>query len=300
MNCVDDIRKLAREKNAIILAHNYQLPEIQDIADFTGDSLELARIAAHHTARIIVFCGVHFMAESAALLAPQKKVILPDSQARCPLADMAQPETVLELKKTYPDAIVVSYINTSAAVKAVSDVCCTSSNAIKVVKALPSRKVIFIPDKNLGKWVEQHVDKEIILWQGFCPSHCAFTKSELEAVRKQHPDALVMVHPECDPSIVELADEVLSTGGMVSFVKKTHAKKIIVATEKGIIHRLKKEAPHIEYILPSEKFICPDMKKITLEKLYWALLHEETIITVEEKIRHNAMACLKKMLELSN
>ncbi|MCX7679470.1 MAG: quinolinate synthase NadA [Spirochaetes bacterium] len=300
MSIIDTIRNLARAKDAIILAHNYQPPEIQDVADFVGDSLELARIASRHAAQMIVLCGVHFMAESAAILAPHKKVILPVLDAGCPMADMAHPDEVCELKRKHPDAMVITYINSTAAVKAVSDVCCTSSNAVRIVKAVPSQKVIFVPDKNLGKWVARHVEKEILLWEGFCPTHQLFTKSELLNAKRKHPDAVVMVHPECDPEVIDLADEILSTSGMVNFVKRTSAKKIIVGTEKEIIHRLKREAPHVEYILPSDKLVCPNMKKITLEKLFRALSDEEPAIAVEEQIRQQAFRCLEKMLELSN
>jgi quinolinate synthase len=293
------IKKLAREKNAIILAHNYQIDEIQDIADFTGDSLELSQIAAKNDARMIVLCGVHFMAESAAMLAPHKKVIIPDPTAGCPMAHMAEPDDVLELKKQHPGAAVVTYINSTAAVKACSDVICTSSNALKIVERVEADEIIFVPDKNLGSYVQRFTKKRIILWKGFCPTHEKFTLEDLAAVRAKHPDALIMVHPECRPDVIDMADEVLSTGGMVKFVQKTDAKKIIVGTEIGMIHKLRSVAPHIDYILASDSFICPNMKKINLTKLLRSLQSEKTIVTVEEGVRDKARKALDRMLELS-
>jgi quinolinate synthase len=295
----NEIRSLAKKKNAIILAHNYQLPEIQDVADFCGDSLELARLAASNNAGMIIFCGVHFMAESAAMLAPEKKVILPELSAGCPMADMAEASDVLEMKKNHPDAAVVTYINSSAAVKAVSDVCCTSANAVRVVQSINAKKIIFVPDRNLGHYVSRFVDKEMILWEGFCPTHERLTVADIEYARKNHPDAVVMVHPECTPQVIDVADEVRSTGGMIAFAKTTQAKKIILGTEKGMIHRLKKEAPHIEYFPASESLVCPNMKKINLIKLHDALDREETVMNVEFSIRERAVRCLEKMLELS-
>ena len=300
MDIGNEIVHLAREKNALILAHNYQREEIQDIAHHTGDSLELARIAATNYADIIVFCGVHFMAESAAMLSPGKKVLLPDATAGCPMADMAVPADLMEMKQQHPDAAVVTYINSSASVKALSDVCCTSANAVDIVRRIDAKKILFVPDKNLGHYVSRFTDKEVIPWKGFCPTHERFTRDELTNLRSRYPEALVMVHPECRPEIVDLADEVLSTGGMVNFVRKTDRKKIIVGTEQGMIHKLKSVAPHIEYILASESFICPNMKKITLEKLRNALIEEAPVITVPGDISRTAVRCLEKMLELSN
>lgn len=293
------IRKIARKKNAIILAHNYQLPEIQDVADYTGDSLELARIAAESNAEMIIFCGVHFMAESAAMLSPQKKVILPDPSAGCPMANMADASDVQEMKKEHPDAAVVTYINSTASVKAVSDVCCTSANAVKIVNLLEAKKIIFVPDKNLGHYVSRFTEKEIILWEGFCPTHQRLTVEEIVDAKRKYPDALVMVHPECSPEIIDIADEVRSTGGMIKFARETSARRIIVGTEKEMIYRLKKEAPHIEYIVPSDWLVCPNMKKIDLRKLHRALLSEETVITVDADTRMRGVRCLEKMLELS-
>jgi len=299
MDIQKKIKKLARDKNALILAHNYQNPEIQDIADETGDSLELARIAAKNPADIIVFCGVHFMAESAAILSPQKKVLLPEPAAGCPMADMAEPADVVELRAKYPDAKVVSYINTTAAVKAVSDVICTSSNAVKIVEKIDADTVIFVPDKNLASWVQRHTSKKIIPWNGFCPTHERFSEEDLAKVRAEHPGVFVIVHPECRPGVVDKADAVYSTGDMVRFVKSTDLKKIIVGTETGMIHKLKSAAPGIEFIPASPSFVCPNMKKITMQKLYDTLLNENNRVTVDQSTASRARAALDRMLELS-
>jgi quinolinate synthase len=293
------IKKLARDKEALVLAHNYQIDEIQDIADFSGDSLELSQIAAKNSASMIVLCGVHFMAESAAMLSPRKKVIIPDPTAGCPMADMVGPDDVAELKNLHPGAMVVTYINSTAAVKACSDVICTSSNAVKIVERVEADEIIFLPDKNLGSYVQRFTKKKIILWKGFCPTHERFTREELAAVREKHPDALVMVHPECRPEVIDLADEVFSTGQMFKFVQQTDKKKIIVGTEMGMIHKLRSVAPDIEYILASESFICPNMKKINLQKLLRALESEKTLVTVEDGVRDKARKALDRMLELS-
>lgn len=299
LQIAEHIRELAKKKNAIILAHNYQNPEIQDMAHYTGDSLELARIAAKNDADIIVFCGVHFMAESAYILSPQKKVLLPDKSAGCPMADMADVDALVELKKEYPDAVVVTYINSTAAIKAESDVCCTSSNAVKIVQGVEGDTILFLPDKNLADYVQRFTDKKIIPWKGFCPTHEQYSAEELKKIREKHPDAVVMVHPECNREVVDLADEVLSTGQMVTFVKETDKRKIIVGTEKGMIHKLQSVAPDKEYILASKAFVCPNMKKITLEKVLKSLENEEPEIRVPEEIRIKALGSLTRMLELS-
>ncbi|MCP4129623.1 MAG: quinolinate synthase NadA [bacterium] len=299
MNYIDEIKKLAKEKNAIILAHNYQNGEIQDLADVSGDSLELARIAAKNDAEIIVFCGVHFMAESASILSPQKMVLLPEISAGCPMADMAEAEDLRELKEEHPDAKVVTYINSTAAVKALSDVICTSSNAMKIVERIDGDKIIFVPDKNLGSYVQRFTKKEIIPWKGFCPTHERFSEEDLASIKEKHPGVLVMVHPECRPGVIDMADEVFSTGHMVQFVQETKVKKIIVGTEAGMIHKLKSVAPDIEYIPATDSFICPNMKKIDIEKVYKSLLNEETVITVDETVAEKSRMALEKMLELS-
>lgn len=296
---VKEIEKLKKQKKAIILAHNYQNPEVQDIADFTGDSLELSRIAADNDAEVIIFCGVHFMAESAYILSPQKKVILPDITAGCPMADMATAQDVLEMKKKNPDAVVVTYINSSADVKAVSDICVTSANAVQIVNKLKESKIIFVPDRNLAHYVQRFTTKQIIPWKGFCPTHDRFTKDELIAVKQKYPEACVIVHPECRPEIIDMADKVLSTGQMVKNINTIPHKQVIVGTEEGMLHKLKKIAPEKEFILASKDFICPNMKKITLEKILIALSEEQPIVTVKEDTRIKAFAALQKMLDLS-
>ncbi|HNR87571.1 MAG TPA: quinolinate synthase NadA [Spirochaetota bacterium] len=298
-NLTQEIKRIAREKSALILAHNYQTEDVQDIADHTGDSLELARIAARNDARIIVFCGVHFMAESAHMLSPEKTVLLPDPDAGCPMADMADAEDVLRLRDEHPDAAVVTYINSSAAVKAVSDVCCTSSNAVAIVKAIANDSIIFVPDRNLGSYVQRFTEQRIIPWNGFCPTHERFTIEELERAKRRHPDAIVMVHPECRPEVVDRADEVLSTGKMVAFAQSISGRNIIVGTEVGMLHKLKTAAPANEYILAAPGFVCPNMKKITLKKIYDSLVSESPIITVDADVASRAVRCLERMLELS-
>ena len=299
MTLTSRIRALAEEKKAIILAHNYQPGEIQDAAHVTGDSLELSRIAADNDAEIVVFCGVHFMAESASILSPEKKVLLPVPDAGCPMADMAVSSALLEMKEKYPDAAVVTYINSSAEIKALSDVICTSSNAVKIVQRLDAKRIIFLPDRNLGSYVQKFTDREIILWDGYCPVHDRFATVQVEKLRTEYPDAIMIAHPECRGDVLDMADEVQSTGEMVSFVEKTEARRIIVATENGMIHKLRAVAPQIEYIEASPDFICSDMKKITLEKLYNSLLNEETVIAVNDNVREKAGRALNRMLELS-
>ncbi len=294
-----EIRKLAAGKNALILAHNYQRAEVQAVADYTGDSLELARIAADNPAEIIVFCGVHFMAESAAILSPEKKVLIPDPTAGCPMADMAIEDDLIAMRGRYPDAMVVTYINSSAGVKALSDVCCTSANAVKIVQRVEARRVIFVPDRNLGRWVQRFTDREIIQWKGYCPTHERFSAEDLAEAKRLHPDALVMVHPECRPEVIDMADEVFSTGQMVKFVQETDRTKIIVGTEEGMLHKLRSAAPGKDYILASKALVCPNMKKTTLEKVYAALANEEPVVSVSSGMREKALGCLRRMLELS-
>lgn len=300
MDVIREIREMAARKNAVILAHNYQPGVIQDVADYTGDSLELARIAESTRADIIVFCGVHFMAESASILNPAKKVLLPDAGAGCPMADMVTPEDVKAFRREHPGAAVVTYINSSAAVKAVSDVVCTSANARDIVERMPADTILFFPDRNLASYVQRFTAKKIIPWKGFCPTHELFSVEALERARRARPEALVMVHPECRPEVVDRADEVLSTGGMVRFAEKTDRREIIVGTESGMIHRLQKAAPHVEFIPASPRFICPDMKKITLEKLRDSLLNEAPVITVDVTTAKCALSSLQKMLALSS
>ncbi|MBN1501165.1 MAG: quinolinate synthase NadA [Spirochaetes bacterium] len=299
MDIIEKIREIASQKNAVILAHNYQPEEIQKAAHHTGDSLELSRIAAESDADIIVFCGVYFMAESAYILSPQKKIIIPEPDAGCPMADMADPERINEFRAKYPGAKVVCYINSTAAAKAVSDVCCTSSNAVKIISSIDADRIIFIPDKNLGSYVAESTDKEIILWDGYCPIHNARSVDELLAAKSEHGDAEVLMHPECPKELRDLADRILSTGEMVSYCRDNKGKKFIIATENGMIYKLKSEAPENEYIQVTTDFICPDMKKITLEKLYNSLINEEPSVTVDPEIADKAYSSLDKMLKMS-
>ena len=299
MNYPEEIKKLAEQKKAIIVAHNYQTEEVQDLADFCGDSLELAQLAKNNTAERIVFCGVYFMAEAAAILSPEKKVILPDLEAGCPLADTITKTELRQMKKKYPAAEVVVYINSSAATKTEADVICTSSNAVKVVNKMKAKEIIFAPDKNLANYVQRHTDKKIIPWPGFCPTHENFSKDDFLEIKNKYPEALSIVHPECRLEIIDLADEVLSTGQMVKFVKTAKAKKIIVGTEKGMIHKLKSVAPQIEYILAAKSFTCPNMKKITPKKIYHSLLNEDNLVKVDQETSLLAEKSLDKMLSLS-
>lgn len=299
MDIKKEILEIAEQKNALIIAHNYQNPGIQDIAHFTGDSLELARRASSTDADIIVFCGVHFMAEAASILSPEKKVILPVADAGCPMADMAEADDLLRMKKQYPDAAVVTYINSSAAVKAVSDVICTSSNALAIVEKIDADRIIFVPDKNLGNYVQRYTDKEIIYWKGFCPTHEQFTLKDLKAVKEKYPDAMVVSHPECRPEVVDASDRVFSTGGMVKFVENHGSGRLIIATETGMLHRLKKANPDVELIPASADFICPNMKKIDYPILKNSLIQEKEIITVDPDIASLSKKALDRMLELS-
>ncbi|MCM8814590.1 MAG: quinolinate synthase NadA [Candidatus Omnitrophica bacterium] len=296
---IDEIRKIKEKKNAVILAHNYQMPEIQDVADFVGDSLELARKATEITdSGLIIFCGVRFMAETAKILNPGKKVFLPAFDAGCPLADMARVEDVMKLKEKNPDVPVVSYVNTSADVKAISDVCCTSSNAATVVKNIPSDTVIFLPDRNLGYFVQKQVpEKKLILWDGYCFVHRQFTIQDLKLARKKYTDAEIMVHPECNPEVQEAADFVLSTSGMLKRAKISDSKIFIIGTEEGLIHRLKKENPYKEFFSLGSARVCFNMKKTTLEKLKDCLENETDEIVLSENVIKKARSALDAMLK---
>lgn len=297
----EKIDKLKKERNAVILVHNYQPPEVQDIADILGDSLDLSLQAAKVKAKVIVFCGVHFMAETAAIVSPDKKVIMPEVTAGCPMADMISVEKLKELKREHPGAKVVCYVNTSAAVKAESDICCTSANSEKVVRSLKdAREVIFVPDKYLGHYTSTKVkDKKFILWQGYCPIHANILPRHIEKARKDHPQAAVMVHPECRPETIALADEVLSTGGMMKYAKKTKVKEIIVGTETGIIYRLQKENPSKRFYPAYDQAICPNMKKNSLEKVLWALEDLKTEVAVPKATADRARTAIERMLKLS-
>lgn len=294
-----DIRSLLKERKAILLAHNYQRDEIQEIADLCGDSLGLSIAASQTDASVIVFCGVHFMAESAAILSPNKKVILPRMDAGCPMADMITPEKLLREKERFPDTPVVAYVNSTAEVKALSDICCTSANAVKVVNSLDGcGRVLFVPDMNLAHYVGRFVNKEVIGYKGFCPTHHRLKPEEVLRYKERYPDAVFVCHPECRPEVVDLADHVCSTSGMYKFAKETRAKRIIVGTEMGILYRLRKENPDKEFILPSKSLICPNMKLTTLEDCLYALERMENIVEVPEEVRIPAKRALDRMLSI--
>jgi quinolinate synthase len=296
---IEKILNLKTRKKAIILVHNYQLGEVQDIADFIGDSLELSQKAARTDAEVIVFCGVHFMAETASIICPDKTVLLPDLHAGCPMANMITPQALREKKKEYPRATVVCYINTSAAVKAESDICCTSANAVRLVEKLTDvEDIIFVPDQYLGSYVASQTGKKMILWPGYCPTHVRILPQDIMRRKAEHPQAKAVVHPECRPEVKALADAVLSTGGMIRFARETDARKIIVGTEIGIIHRLQKENPEKKFIPASEQAICPRMKLITLETILWSLENMTHEVKVPERIRRRARAAVDKMLEV--
>jgi len=294
----EKIIALKKRRNAVILAHNYQLGEVQDIADFVGDSLELSQKAAKSDADVIVFCGVHFMAETAFILCPDKTVLLPDIHAGCPMADMITAERLRERKRELPGAIVVCYINSSAEVKAESDVCCTSANAVKVIESLDAEEILFVPDQYLGHYISTKTDKRISPWPGFCPTHIRIQPQYITNLRQKHPQAKVVVHPECRPEVIVLADEVLSTGGICRYAHRSEVKEMIVGTEIGIIHRLRKENPGKKFIPASEQAICPRMKLITLESVFWSLQEMTPEVKVPEEIRLKAKAAVDKMLEI--
>jgi len=291
------IRQLLKERNAILLVHNYMRDEVQAIADITGDSLALSVEAAKTDADVIVFCGVHFMAESAAILSPDKKVLLPRPDAGCPMADMVTAEGLKQLKSQHPGVPVVTYVNSSAEIKALSDICCTSANAVSVVRSLPDKKLIFVPDRNLGRYIASKLpEKEFVFWQGFCPTHERMTVAAVQAKKAAHPDALFICHPECAPEVVALADQVCSTSGMYDFCKQSLAKKFIIGTEAGILFRLKAENPNKQFILATPALICPNMKLTSLEDVLYALEQMTPVITVPEDIRIPALRSLERML----
>jgi len=295
----EKIAKLKKERNAVILSHNYQLPEVQDVADYRGDSLELSRIAAKTPAKVIVFCGVHFMAETASILCPQKKVIMPDVNAGCPMASMITAEQLGKLKREHPKAVVVGYVNTSALVKAELDVCCTSTNAAAVVNALKDEKeIIFVPDKYLADFVSKKTGRKLIPWNGYCPTHVKILPEDIIREKKFHPQAKVIVHPECLPQVVALADAALSTSQMCKFAKETEAEEIIVGTEVGLIYRLKKDNPTKEFYPASEAAVCPNMKRTTQEKILWALEELKEEVKVSDEIRLRARKAIDRMLEI--
>lgn len=314
------ILELKEQKRAIILAHNYQRGEVQDIADFVGDSLELSRTAATIDCNIIVFCGVNFMAESASILSPDKTVLLPEIEAGCPMADMIRvdsprpvrtkfpgfenppafvypPEyTLRDIRRQYPGVPVVAYVNTTAAVKAESDICCTSANVVKVIESLPGDRVICIPDKNLSMWAARNTDKQVIAWDGYCNVHERVTADDVKNARSEHPDALVLAHPECRPEVLDLADHVTSTSGMLRFAKSSAAKEFVVGTEIGLMHRLRQENPDKSFFPLRKDMICPNMKKTTLKSIVRAFKENTYEIRVPEHIRIPAKRALDRML----
>lgn len=297
---IDRINELRKEKNAIILTHNYQLGEVQDIADFVGDSLELSIKANATDADVIVFCGVRFMAETAYILSPEKTVLLPVLESGCPMADMAESGELIKLKAEHPEALVVTYVNSSADVKAESDICVTSSNALKIVSELPEdREIIFVPDKNLGAYIQHKTGRKMILWPGFCPTHMRITPEHIKKRIEEYPEAKVIVHPEAKMDVIELADEALSTGGMVRFAKESDCRQIIVGTEMGMIYRLQKENPDKQFIPVSEQAICPNMKMTRLDDVLASLEKMQHRITIPEDIRIKAKKPIELMLEKS-
>jgi quinolinate synthase len=297
-----EIRELAQERNAIILAHNYQWPDVQDVADTTGDSLGLALEAQKTNADLIVFCGVHFMAESAKVLNPEKKVLLPNLSAGCSLADSISPESLDEWKERYPGYTVVTYVNSTAEVKAMSDICCTSANAVAVVRSLPTNKILFTPDRNLGNWVKRQVpEKDIAVYDGACPTHDVLRGANVQKVRGQHPDAVVIAHPECREDIIAIADEVCSTTAMLGRIARyPHTKTFIVATESGIIHQMQKKYPDREFVMADGcigcRLHCPYMKMIGLEDVRRSLVEDKFEITVGAEVAAGARRALDRML----
>jgi len=293
---VDRILALREEREAIILAHNYQVGPVQDIADLVGDSLELSRAAASMEGKVIVFCGVDFMAETAAILSPEKKVILPAPDACCPMAEMVTAGEIRVLRERYPDAAVVAYVNTTAEVKAESDICCTSANAVKVVESLGEDRVIFVPDRNLALYVARFSEKEILPWEGYCIVHDRFTPADVRAARGRHPGAEVIVHPECRPEVIDLSDGVFSTSGIIRHACTGEGKEFIIGTEVGILHRLGKECPGKSCYPLSEKAVCVNMKKTDLLKVFNALQRLEPRITVPREVARRARTAIDRML----
>lgn len=295
---IDRINELRKEKNAIILAHNYTFGPVQDIADFVGDSLELSKVAANVEQDVIVFCGVRFMGETAKILSPDKTVLLPVEDAGCPMADMAAADALRELKKEHPGAVAVCYVNSTAEVKTEVDICCTSSNAEKIVESIPEDKeIIFLPDSNLGQNISNATGRKMILWEGYCPIHMRFTPEMVERRRREFPDAAFIVHPECPPDVVALADAALSTGGMLEFARNTDKKQIILGTESGIIYRLKKENPDKTFIVLSEQAVCTDMKKVLLEDVLASLENMQNQVELDEETIARAKAPILRMIE---
>lgn len=293
------IQKLKEEKNAIILAHYYQPDLVQDLADYLGDSFGLSQKAANTDADLIVFCGVKFMGESAKILSPKKTVLLPEIMAGCPMADMVDVKGLRKMKEEYPEHTVVTYVNTSAAVKAESDVCCTSSNALKIVESIDSDKILFVPDKNLGSYLAQRTDKEVVVWDGYCNTHHRVELEEIKKVKEAHPNTPILIHPESRSEVLALADYAGSTAGILKYARESKADTLIIGTEQGILHQLKKESPEKQFYLLSPKLICPNMKKTSLNKVLDSLKYMKTVVEIDEEVRLKAYQALNKMLELA-
>ncbi len=298
-NLIKEILAWKKKRGALILAHVYQPGEIQDIADFTGDSLFLSQQAAKTQAKVIVFCGVQFMAETASILSPEKIVLLPEIKAGCPLADMAPIEKVKKKLKELPKVVIISYVNSYAATKSLSDYCCTSANAVQVAQAIPTEKdILFLPDMNLADFTARKTNRNIIPWQGYCQVHNILTKEDVIKVKKLHPKALLLVHPECRPEVCNLADYIGSTRGIIKFASNNPAKEYIIGTELGIFHPLKKNNPNKQFFPASKKMICKDMKLITLEKVLYSLQNLKPRIIVPENIRKKSLKALNRMIEI--
>jgi quinolinate synthase len=293
-----EIRKLKEERDAILLVHNYQLPEVQDIADLTGDSLELSRAAATMDGDVIVFCGVDFMAETAVILSPEKTVLLPAEDACCPMAQMVSADDIRAARVQHPDAAVVCYVNTTAEVKAESDICCTSANAVKVVNAVEQDEILFVPDRNLGMYAQRFTRKKILPWEGYCIVHDRITPAQVAAARKAHPKAVVLVHPECRPEVIDCADHVASTSGIIREVSTSRAQEFIIGTETGILHRLKKECPDKQCYPLSEAAVCSNMRKTDLPKVRDSLKTLLPRIMVPQDIADRARGAIERMLAL--
>ena len=294
----EEIKKLKKERNAIILSHFYTRREVREVADFVGDSLSLCKAAVNSKAEVIVFAGVHFMAESASIISPEKLVLLPVPDAGCPMADMVTVKSLREAKEKHPEAAVVCYVNSSAAVKAESDICCTSANAINVVNSVENREIIFVPDKNLGAFVSLHTDKKIHLWPGFCHVHENIGDEEIKELKKKHPDAEFLAHPECRPEVLNLADHILSTSGIIKEAERSDSTEFIIGTEKEIVKNLNRKYPDKKFYPASEKAFCYNMKKITLESILNSLQNMEYEVHVPEHIRVKAKKALDRMLEI--
>ena len=297
---IEKINKLKKEKNAVILAHCYQNVEIDEVADYVGDSLYLSQMAAKTNADIIVFAGVYFMAQTAKILNPTRKVLLPRLESGCRMADMITLEQLREFKSKFPKMPTVCYINSTAEVKSECDICCTSSNAVKIVDSLNAEEILFLPDTYLGKWVEAQLGNvKVNTYPGFCPTHMQIRDKDVIAAREKYSNALVLAHPECHQSVTAIADYVGSTTGIMKFAKESANKQFIIATEKGVVDRLKRDYPEKEFILIKDSVICPNMKWNTLTDIYNALDREEHEITVEEEMAQKALTCIDRMLEVS-